>query len=190
MDPNTKIKLKTFASLSKPLKSAKSKEKQIVINVDRQLWNRLAIASKSRDIDFRDVLSYELSSVLLSLSTLDGSLWKPKKAVLLHEIEIKREMVIELQQFQGETATILDLMALVQSLTKRKKTTFGHLSDALITVVLSAFNYGNLIHVVADRYGIEDSIKSGERARRVVSKTLEVKIKRRETQLCSNIKKF
>ena len=31
--PITKMKLKTFASLSKPLKSAKSKEKQIVINL-------------------------------------------------------------------------------------------------------------------------------------------------------------
>ena len=120
------MKLKTFASLSMPLKSAKRKEKQIVINADRQLWNRLAIASKRRDIDFKDVLSYELSSVPLSLSTLDGSLQKPNKAVLLHEIEIERETVIELQQFQGQTATMLDLMALVQSLTKGNKTTFGH----------------------------------------------------------------
>ena len=135
-------------------------------------------------------MSYELSSVPLSLSTLDGSLRKPNKAVLLHELEVKRETVIEFQQFQGQTATILDLMALVQSLTKGKKTTFGHLSDALITVVLSAFNYGNLIHVVPDQYDIDDSIKSGEWARRAVSKTLEVKIKGRETQLPSNIKKF
>ena len=89
--PITKMKLKTFASLSKPLKSAKNKEKQIVINADRQLWNRLAIVSKSRDIDFKDVLSYELSSVPLSLSTLYGSLRKPNKAVLLHEIEIERQ---------------------------------------------------------------------------------------------------
>ena len=190
MDPNYKNEAENICLAKKSLKSAKSKEKQIVINADRQLWNRLAIASKSRDIDFKDVLSYELSSVPLSLSTLDGSLRKPKKAVLLHEIEIKREAVIELQQFQGQTATILDLMAKVQSLTEGKKTTFGHLSDALITVVLSAFNYGNLIHVVADRYEIEDSIKSGERARRAVSKTLEVKIKGRETQLPSNIKNF
>ena len=41
--PITKMKLKTFASLSKPLKSAKSKEKQIVIYADRQLWNRSTI---------------------------------------------------------------------------------------------------------------------------------------------------
>ena len=45
--PITKMKLKTFASLSEPLKSEKSKEKQIVITADRQLWNRLTIASKS-----------------------------------------------------------------------------------------------------------------------------------------------
>ena len=73
------MKLKTFASLSKPLTSAKGKEKQIVINADRRFWNRLTIASKSQDIDFKDVLSYELSSAPLSLSTLDGSLRKPTK---------------------------------------------------------------------------------------------------------------
>ena len=75
------MKLKTFTSLSELLKSEKSKEKQIVINADRQLWNRLTIVSKIRDIDFKDVLSYELSSVPLSLSTLDGSLRKPNKTV-------------------------------------------------------------------------------------------------------------
>ena len=79
--PITKMKLKTFTSLSELLKSEKSKEKQIVINADRQLWNRLTIVSKIRDIDFKDVLSYELSSVPLSLSTLDGSLRKPNKTV-------------------------------------------------------------------------------------------------------------
>ena len=51
--PITKMKLKTLVSLSKPLKSAKSKKNQIVINADRQLWNRLAIASESRGIDFK-----------------------------------------------------------------------------------------------------------------------------------------
>ena len=76
------MKLKTSASLnyiSELLKSEKSKEKQIVINADSQLWNRLTIVSKIRDIDFKDVLSYELSSVPLFLSTLDGSLRKPNK---------------------------------------------------------------------------------------------------------------
>ena len=136
-------------------------------------------------------MSYELSSVLLSLSTLDGSLWKPKKTVLLiYELEIERETVTELQQFQGQTATILDLMALVQSLTKEKKTTFSHLFDDFITVVLNAFSYWNLIHVVPDRHDIEDSLNSGEWARRAVLKKLEVKIKGRETQLPSNIKNF
>ena len=55
------MKLKTFASLTKPLKSVKSKEKQIGITADRELWNRLAIASKIRDIDLKDALFYELS---------------------------------------------------------------------------------------------------------------------------------
>ena len=184
------MKLKTSASLSELLKSEKSKEKQIVINADRQLRNRLTIISKIQDTDFKDVLSYELSSVPLSLSILDGSLRKPNKTVLLHELEIKRETVTELQQFQSQTATILDLMALAQSLTTGKKTTFSQLFHDLITVVLNAFSYWNLIYVVPDRYDIEDSLNSGERARRAVLKTLEMKIKGRETKLPSNIKNF
>ena len=69
-----------------------------------------------------------------------------------HELEIER--------FQGQTATILDLMASAQSLTEGKKTTFSHLFYDLITVVLNAFSYWNLIHVVPDRYDIEDSLNS------------------------------
>ena len=80
MGPITKMKLKTFASLSEPLESEKSKEKQTVINADRQLWNRLTIASKAETLSLK--MSYELSSVPLSLSTLDGSLRKPNKTVL------------------------------------------------------------------------------------------------------------
>ena len=91
--------------------------------------------------------------------------------------------------YQGQTATILDLMALVQSFTKGKKTTVSHLND-LITVVLNAFRYWNLIDGVPDTYDIEDSPNPGEGVRRVVLKTLEVKIKERETQLPANIKKF
>ena len=63
--------------------------------------------------------------------------------------------------YQGQTATILDLMALVQSLTKGKETTVSHLND-LITVVMNAFHYWNLIDVVPDWYDIEDSLNSGE----------------------------
>ena len=52
-------------------------------------------------------------------------------------------------------------MALVQSLTKGKKTTFSHLFDDLIMVILNAFSYWNLIHVVPDRYDIKDSLNTG-----------------------------
>ena len=39
-----KMKLKSFASLAKPLKLSKGKEKQVVINADRQLWKRLEVS--------------------------------------------------------------------------------------------------------------------------------------------------
>ena len=105
--PLPKMKLKSFASLAKPLKLSKGKEKQVVISAHRQLWNRLAIASNSQDIDFRDVLCHDLSPVPFSLSTLDGSLQKPNKAVLLHELEIERETVVEVQPFEGKTAATI-----------------------------------------------------------------------------------
>ena len=110
--------------------------------------------------------------------------------MLLKELEMEDCGRSELLPYTGKTTTILDMMAFVQSSTKAGKKNFGELADSLARTVLHSFAYSNNVHVVPDRYNLEDSIKSGERCRRTLYKSLEVKIKGRETKLPSNMKKF
>lgn len=61
--------------------------KVLTVCADRDLFGGLVIAARSRDIDLRDVLSYELTTVPFSLAHPDGSLSKTNKSVLLTELE-------------------------------------------------------------------------------------------------------
>ena len=106
------------------------------------------------------VLSYELSPVPLTLRNLNFTLRKPNKAALLHELEIENQGLPMIPDSSRKTVTVPDIMALVQSITKGKKTTFGQLADSLCDMVLSPFAYSACVHVVPDRYDISDSIKA------------------------------
>ena len=70
--PVAKANTKTFAYLNKSVSQKKGKENHIIVNSDRQIWSRLAIASKTRETDFCDVLIYELSPVPPALCNLNG----------------------------------------------------------------------------------------------------------------------
>ena len=83
-----KINIKTFQSLNKPIKPSKRKQALKTINLDRQVYSRLLVVSKDRDIDLEEVKSYELASVPLALAKMDGSLRKPTKSTLLTELEM------------------------------------------------------------------------------------------------------
>lgn len=62
-------------------------EKVITVGADRDFFGRLVIAARSRDIDLKDVLSYEPTLVSFSLAHSDGSLRKTNKRVRLTELE-------------------------------------------------------------------------------------------------------
>ena len=81
-------------------------------------------------------------------------------------------------------------MAILQTAKKGKLATFSDLSDALSEQVLSAFNFGNIVSVVPDRYDIELSIKSDERKRCCKTHVAERKIISGETKLPSNMQVF
>ena len=70
-DRLTALKLKTFNSL---LKVARVSEggAQAVIHADRSLFARLAVVAQNRDLDMRDVLSYEFGLLPWSIATPDG----------------------------------------------------------------------------------------------------------------------
>ena len=73
-DTLPKMTIETFASMVKKVQAKPSEEKLATVNADRNLSARLLIASKSRDINLRDLLKYELSSVPCALAHTHGSL--------------------------------------------------------------------------------------------------------------------
>ncbi|KAI8513944.1 hypothetical protein Bbelb_082680 [Branchiostoma belcheri] len=81
----TKVKVKTFSALTKVknINLKCSDEKVITISADRNLFGRLLVAAKYREIHLNDVLCYELSTVPYALALADGSL--PKNAKTLKE---------------------------------------------------------------------------------------------------------
>ena len=106
----TRNDLKTFASLEKNSKAmSKSKQKLLNVNVDRQLFGRLLVISKDRDVDVEELFSYELSSVPLSLFNFDGSMVKCNKSKLLEELEKGQETLETLPDEVKPTTWIIDL---------------------------------------------------------------------------------
>ena len=86
-DTLPKMKIKTFARMVKKVQAKPSEEKLATVNADRNLFARLLIASKSRDINLRDLLKYGLSPVPCALAHTDGSVRKNTKSCLLSVLE-------------------------------------------------------------------------------------------------------
>ena len=64
--------------------------------VAADLFARLIISAKSRDINLKEVLSYELSTVPHSLAHADGTLRKTTKSALLTELEKEVDVQLKL----------------------------------------------------------------------------------------------
>ena len=174
------LKIKTFATLSKKKTVKLTDEKVITLSADRELFGRLLITGKSRDINLRELLSYELSTVPLSLAHYDGSLRKTNKSVLIAELEKKVDVHPKLPQVttsQMSTAHIVDAMALVQMTKSAGAANFGEMAFKYYSLVTAPLrrNGCQRVDVVFDRYS-SLSIKAGEREKRGTSAALEVTI--------------
>ena len=92
---------------------------------------------------------------------------KTNKSQLMKELESLSTSKETLHtEIKDKSATVVDFMALVQSLNKSGLQTFEQLVTRLQFSVLSSFKESNVTVLVPDRYDVEDSIKSDERARR------------------------
>lgn len=178
-DPVSKLRIQTFASMAKKAKAKSADEKIVTVNADRSLFARLLIASRSRDINLREVLKYELSAVPYSLAHPDGSLRKTTKSTLLFTLEEAVQVLPRLlSDSELLTAYVLDGMAVVQMVKTAGARTFGELANNYyntITAPLGKCNC-NRVDVVFDRYDKEHSIKESERQRRGSSSGYEIRI--------------
>ena len=75
-------------------------------------------------------------------------------------------------------------------LSKGKMKTFGELSDTIAGTIIAKFQFASQVHIVPDRYDVEDLIKSGERSRRSRWMAIEIKIQSRETKLPASLKRY
>ena len=187
--------MKTFKSLSKKKNFKAADEKIQTVIADRDLFGRLLIAANSRDVNLREVLSYELSTVPYGLAHADGTLRKSTKSILLTELEkmVNVKPTLPATGSTIATAQVIDGMALVQILKSGGASTFGELADKHFDMITAPFRqHGcNRVDVVFDRYDRVQSIKSGERKRRSVdTPSLEVKIAGPNTPVPKKWNKF
>lgn len=173
------LKIKTFETLSRRKNVKTVDDKMFTIAADRDLFGRLIISAKSRDINLKKVLSYELSTVPYSLAHADGTLRKTTKSALLTELEKKVDVQPNLpRQTDGvTTAYMMDGMASVQMMKSGGAATFGELAEKHFNLISAPFSQHGCtrVDVVFDRY-VQKSIKDGERSRRGETTALEIKI--------------
>jgi len=177
-EPIPSLKVKTFNITAKKASVKTSREKLVAIAEDRDLFGRLLIVARVRQIDLREILSYELSAVPYSLAHSDGTLRKTTKSVLLHNLE--GDVTVEPSLSPSTTlptAHIVDGMALIHTIKFAGASTFGELAAKYYEIITSYYRQGNCsrIDLVFDQYW-DLSIKAGERQRRGEVTTLEVQI--------------
>ena len=96
------------------------------------MFSRLVVIARRREIDLKNIFTYELASVPFSLARLDGSLNKSK---LLQELERHGSNYPSLQPEEKLTSWIIDGMALLQMLRHGKAAAFGELASKIFDVL-------------------------------------------------------
>ena len=88
-NPIPKLKVKSFESTTRKIQVQAVDSNLVTVGADRELFGRLLITANVREINLKEALCYELSSVPFSLAYQDGSLKKTNKSTLAALIESK-----------------------------------------------------------------------------------------------------
>lgn len=149
------------------------------MEADRDLFEWLLIVANVRQINLKEVLSYELSPVPVALAHPDGSLRKTNKSVLSAVIKKGISVLQRLPQPPTETTSvhILDGMALVQMAKSDGVKTFGEMAAKYFPIITDPLRQSNCnrVDIVCDQYW-KVSIKAEERLRQGSPNSLEIKI--------------
>ena len=160
-DPMKKLMLGTFSEAKKKTR-VRAAGRDVIIKADRNLFARLLVIAKSRQIDMREVLTHELGPMPWSLASADGSLAKTNKANLCKLLETGVDYLPSLPP--TTSVVIIDAMALLQTL-GRIPDKFADLALMVLNIVFVLAGDTERIDLVADQYP-EISIKNVERSRR------------------------
>ncbi len=172
-EPLQKSTVSTFADMKKALPN--DKDRKLIIDTE-VLFRRLLAVSRSRDVDLKNVLKYELAAVPPALFHDDGTMRKTNKADLAQKLESNcPEVLAELPQIAAgiSSAYIIDGMAMVQSLNENHFRTFNDLAGVVQKRTIRLLRNQTLeltsVTIVFDRYDSVPSVKTAERERRGAS---------------------
>ena len=171
-----RMNIKNFGDVQK---RASNSTKINLLKHDRNMFSRLLVAVKSRNINLEEVLKFSLEPISYSLASSDGGLAKTNKAVLLKVIEQEipdNSHIIETPP-EG-SALMVDGMAVLQCLRVAKiPPTFKQLAQMILEMIakLMLLNNSNRVDFVTDRYP-DVSIKNCERNRRAAAGYQRIKI--------------
>ena len=184
-NPLSKLKLKTFSSMSKR-KTVRITGRDVIVQADRSLFARMLVVAQSRCFDLRRVLSYELGPVPWAIATVDGNPVKTAKSKLLDIVE---NGVSPAESVPHDAAWMIDAMAVFHSITA-PTATFADLAKLVFDIITAPFQQGSRrVDFVVDRYPAV-SIKGRERERRTVLGAVKIKIAGRTQKCPTQWKKF
>ena len=127
-DSIPKMPVVTFYAMKKCL--SMDKDRKLLIDTE-VLFRRLLAVSKNRDVDMRNVLTYELAAVPPSMFHDDGTMRKTNKADLAKRLEEQCDELPVLPQVNlvssQPAAYLIDGMAMIQSLNDNHFKTFKNI---------------------------------------------------------------
>lgn len=136
-DPISKVKVKTFETTVKKVQLKAADEHLITVKSDRDLFGRLMIVANAREVNIREVLSYEISPVPCSLAHNDGRLRKATKSDLASALEDGINSPARLPVLASSVVYIVDGMALIQIHNSSGAHTFGELASRYFAIVIA-----------------------------------------------------
>ena len=132
-DPLPMLKINTFSSATKKMEVKATNDKIITLTADRELFGRLLVVAKQRDIDLQEVVSYELSAVPVAIAHGDRSLRKTTKSSLMSVLEKNVAVLPSLPPSLIPTAYVIDTMFLVQVMKSASSASFGQMAEQFCT---------------------------------------------------------
>ena len=166
----------------KPVRLNVSNQK-VAIRADRETFARLLLIQQKRKVNLKEVLTYELGPLPLSISNYDGTLRKTQKSKLFQHL---KSSIVTCVTIPENCPQIFDGMVLLQKLPKILKT-FGDISDYILKKLIHGST--RVAFFVTDYY-LEDSIKFIERDSRSAYGTIRMKVMRRQQVIPKQWKKF
>ena len=166
--PISRSQLQTFSDMSKKTKiKQQGRIKNTNISSELVFRRALTIANCRDDITVDNILSHPIGPVPISLFHEDGTMRKCTKAELGQKLE---EAIVSQETLPARdkcsTIYIRDSMAVIQMIKGNNFETFNDLGAAYLRQLIGCFDRALTVVDVFDRYDVQDSVKSGERARR------------------------